>query len=49
MAVEATEVAEATEVNEVAEVFKACKFTMEDVKAILFLEFNNLRPKIILF
>ena len=48
-AVEATEVAEATEVNEAAEVFKAWKITMEDFKAILVLEFNNLRTKIISF
>ena len=48
-AVEATEVAEATEVNEAAEVFKAWKITMDDFKAILVLEFNNLRTKIISF
>ena len=48
-AVEASEVAEATEVNEAAEVFKAWKITMDDFKAILVLEFNNLRTKIISF
>jgi hypothetical protein len=48
-AVEATEVAEATEVTEAAEVFKAWKITMEEFKAILVLEFNNLRTKIISF
>ena len=44
-AVEASEVTEATEVNEAAEVFKAWKNTMEDFKAILIFEFNNLRTK----
>jgi hypothetical protein len=49
-AVEASEVAVSTEVNEAAEVFKAwSKITMEDFKAILVLEFNNLRTKIISF
>ena len=48
-AVEASEVAEAFEVNEAAEVFKAWKITMKYFKAILVLEFNILRTKIISF
>ena len=40
---------EVVEAIEVAEVFKAWKITMEDLKAILVLEFNNLRTKIISF
>jgi hypothetical protein len=48
-AVEASEVEEANEGNEAAEVFKVWKITMEDFKAILVLEFNNLRTKTISF
>jgi hypothetical protein len=49
MAVETSEAAETTEVNEAAEVLKVWKITMEDFKAILVLEFNNLRTKIFHF
>ena len=48
-ALEASEVAEATEVNEAAEGFKAWKITIEDLKAILVLELNNMRTEIISF
>ena len=48
-ALEASEVAEATEVNEASEGFKAWKITIEDLKAILVLELNNMRTEIISF
>ena len=45
-AVEASEVAEASEVNEAAEIKRPEK-SLENFKAILVLEFNNLSTKII--